>query len=106
MLREVYQSIFVQEGKPSIKSLWPNFNLTDNLKNQNPKKHSLRLPLSLLNVTGNSDFRAIQVTFITLSILYCLKKKDLINLKGKNMQETREAGEKAHLEFSDELAFG
>lgn len=33
----------------------------------------------------NCDFKAIQLTFITLSVFHNLKKKNLINSKGKNI---------------------
>lgn len=34
---KAYQSISLQEGKPGAESPWPNFNLTDNFKNQNQR---------------------------------------------------------------------
>ena len=49
---EMYQSIYLQEGKLSVESLWPNFNLTDNLKNQNQHLGHLECLSSQFNFTG------------------------------------------------------
>jgi hypothetical protein len=51
-LKEPHQSIFLQEGKPGVESLWPNFNLTDSLKNQNQCLGHLECLPSWFNFTG------------------------------------------------------